>query len=68
MTATPPPDEPTDGRSCDGGHCNKSSIGWRFYPIGSHGYDPEWLPVCRDHMEIKGVPARYRHYDPPETR
>lgn len=55
----PPPDEPADGRSCDGGHCNRPSIGWRLY----RG-EPDWLPVCGLHMD--GPAGRTRIYDDPE--
>lgn len=52
----PPPAEPADGRSCDGGHCNRPSIGWRLY----RG-QPDWLPVCGVHMD--GPAGRTRIYD-----
>lgn len=52
----PPPTEPTWGRSCDGGHCNRPSIGWRLY----RG-QPDWLPVCGVHMD--GPPGPTRIYD-----
>lgn len=51
-----PPTEPADGRSCDGGHCNAPSIGWRWYRDLK-----EWLPVCGIHMA--GPPGPTRHYD-----
>lgn len=54
----PPPDEPADGRSCDGGNCNAPSIGWRWYRDLR-----EWLPVCGIHMAGPAGPTR--HYDPP---
>lgn len=61
LTGPPPPDEPAAGRSCDAGHCNRPSIGWRLY----RGWR-EWLPVCGLHM---GGPAgRTRIYDPEEQR
>jgi hypothetical protein len=52
----PPPTEPTFGRSCDGGHCTRPSIGWRLY----RG-QPDWLPVCGSHMD--GPAGRTRIYD-----
>lgn len=60
LTGPPPPDEPADGRSCDAGHCNRPSIGWRLFR-GQR----EWLPVCGLHME--GPAGRTRIYDPPEA-
>lgn len=57
LTTPPPPDEPAAGRSCDGGHCNAPSVGWRLY----RG-EREWLPVCGIHME--GPAGRTRIYDP----
>jgi hypothetical protein len=59
LTGTPPPDEPAAGRSCDAGHCDRPSIGWRLY----RGWR-EWLPVCGLHME--GPAGRTRIYDPEE--
>lgn len=59
LTGPPPPDEPAAGRSCDAGHCNRPSIGWRLY----RGWR-EWLPVCGLHME--GPAGRTRIYDPEE--
>ena len=56
----PPPAEPADGRSCDGGHCNRPSIGWRLY----RG-EPDWLPVCGLHMDGPAGPTRI--YDPEEN-
>jgi hypothetical protein len=56
-----PPAEPADGRSCDGGGCNRPSIGWRLYRD-----QPDWLPVCGIHMN--GPEGPTRHYDPEETR
>lgn len=53
----PAPDEPSYGRSCDGGGCDAESIGWRWYRDQRH-----WLPVCGRHME--GPPGRTRVYDP----
>lgn len=52
----PLPDEPTYGRSCDGGHCDAPSIGWRWYRD-----QKTWLPVCGQHMD--GPPGRSRIYD-----
>jgi len=56
----PPPTEPTYGQSCDGGHCNAESVGWRFYPFPAPG---QWLPVCHRDLNVKGVPARFRVLD-----
>lgn len=56
----PPPDEPTGGQSCDGGHCDAPSVGWRYYPTPRPG---EWLPVCERDMNVKGVPAAFRALD-----
>lgn len=64
-TGPRPPDEPTFGRSCDGGHCGRPSVGWRLY----RG-EPDWLPVCGVHMD--GRAGRIRIYDdqlsPEETQ
>lgn len=60
LTGPPPPDEPAAGRSCDGGHCDAPSVGWRLFR-GQR----EWLPVCGLHME--GPEGRTRIYDPPEA-
>lgn len=54
-----PPAEPTYGQSCDGGNCERPSVGWRLYRDRS-----DWLPVCGQHMA--GAPAHCRVYDPPE--
>jgi hypothetical protein len=54
----PPPSEPAAGRSCDAGHCSTPSIGWRWFPI-----ERQWLPVCRDDMNVKGVPSIFRCRD-----
>lgn len=51
-----PPAEETYGRSCDGGHCEAPSVGWRWYRDVK-----EWLPVCGRHMD--GLPGRTRIYD-----
>lgn len=61
LTGPPPPDEPAAGRSCDAGHCDRPSIGWRLY----RGWR-EWLPVCGLHME--GPASRTRIYDPEEQQ
>ena len=60
LTGPPPPDEPAAGRSCDGGHCDRPSTGWRLFR-GQR----EWLPVCGIHMD--GPPGRTRIHDPQET-
>ncbi|MEH0657705.1 hypothetical protein QA860_08160 [Streptomyces stelliscabiei] len=57
LTGPPPPDEPAAGRSCDGGHCDRPSIGWRLFRD-----QPEWLPVCGIHMD--GPTGRTRIHDP----
>ena len=59
----PPPDEPTGGQSCDGGHCNEPSVGWRYYPTPRPG---QWLPVCR--WVIGNAPAAFRRYDESEAK
>ena len=60
LTGPPPPDEPAAGRSCDAGHCNRPSIGWRLFR-GQR----EWLPVCGICMD--GPAGRTRIYDPEDT-
>lgn len=60
LVTSPPPDEPTYGRSCDGGGCSTPSIGWRWYRDLR-----EWLPVCGLHMD--GPAGRTRIYDPEEN-
>jgi hypothetical protein len=55
-----PPTEPSYGRSCDAGHCNRPSVGWRLFRT-----DREWLPVCGLHMD--GPAGRTRIYDPEEN-
>lgn len=50
------PDEPTYGRSCDGGGCDVPSVGWRLFRTHR-----EWLPVCGLHMD--GPAGRTRIYD-----
>lgn len=57
-----PPEEPANGRSCDGGHCDNPSIGWRWYPDIQ-----TWLPVCNAHMRRKGVPPEFKAIDPDPT-
>ena len=57
LTGPPPPDEPAGGRSCDAGHCNAPSIGWRLFRD-----QREWLPVCGIHMD--GPNGRTLIHDP----
>lgn len=57
LTGPPPPDESAAGRSCDGGYCDRPSIGWRLFR-GQR----EWLPVCGLHMD--GPAGRTRIHDP----
>jgi hypothetical protein len=59
LTGPPPPDEPAAGRSCDAGHCDRPSVGWRLFR-GQR----EWLPVCGLHMD--GPTGRTRIHDPEE--
>ena len=60
IVGTPPPDEPADGRSCDAGHCDRPSIGWRLFRD-----QREWLAVCGLHMD--GPAGRTRIYDPEDN-
>ena len=55
----PPPDEPADGRSCDGGNCDRKSVGWRWFTDLR-----EWLPCCDRHIRRKGVPPEFIHRAP----
>lgn len=57
----PPPDEDTGGQSCDGGHCNAPSVGWRYYPQSG-----QWLPVCK--KDISFAPAALKRYDESEAQ
>lgn len=54
-----PPDEPTYGQSCDGGHCDGESVGWRWFTDMS-----DWLPCCDRCISAKGVPPEFIHRDP----
>jgi hypothetical protein len=55
------PPEPADGRSCDGGHCDAPSVGWRWFTDIR-----QWLPTCGRHITAKGVPPEFKRYDPPQ--
>lgn len=55
-TVPAPPREPSGGRSCDCGQCNRASAGWRYYPDGG------WLPACPTHLAAG--PVRLTVHDP----
>lgn len=53
-----PPDHPAAGRSCDAGHCDRPSVGWRYFTDLR-----TWLPACDECIGGKGVPNWFRDYD-----
>jgi hypothetical protein len=58
----PPPDEPTYGQSCDGGNCDRESVGYRWFTDMS-----AWLPCRPTCITAKGVPPEFIHRDPADV-